>query len=151
MTSSTKNYPGESEVELQLSDSPSDAAAFPHPKGHRGVRMVGLVFVKPPTGLKFIWVWKHCRIPWRSIVAQGNQRLDGNSFAITRETHVQAICDEASQPVHVQTHLLGDEVSSHLDVLLRNDPSIGRNNGVQPGQWRKGGRNGKMFSFISFI
>lgn len=102
MTSSTKNYPGKSEVELQLSDSPSDAAAFPHPEGHRGVWMVGLVFVKPPTGLKLIWVWKHCRIPWRSVVAQGNQCLHGNSFAITCETHVQAICDEALQPVHVQ-------------------------------------------------
>lgn len=46
-----------------------------------------------------------------------------------------------------QTHLLGDEVSSHLDVLLRNDPSVGRNNGVQPGRGG-GGVNGKMFSFI---
>lgn len=95
MTSGTKNYPGKSEVELQLSNPPSDAAAFSHPEGHRSVRVVGLVFVKPPTRLKLIWVWKHCRIPWRSVVAQGNQCLHGNSFAITCETYVQAIGQDA--------------------------------------------------------
>lgn len=39
---------------------------------------------------------------------------------------------QKSAEVSKQTHLLRDEVSSNLDVLLCNDPSVRRYNGVQP-------------------
>lgn len=130
-------HPGQEEVHLQLGHASAQTRPHSEPKGHRPERvLLGLLFScsQPPFRLEDVGVGEDGLIVGHAVVAQVEERLwearrvsDGVTPGVTPLLGSRA------------SHLFGEEVISHHDLVFNRDPSVSRNHRIQPGDHRTQG------------